>query len=93
MVPSLSPGSLEERDFFIEEESSDENQASTPDSLDERMNTRSLAAEAPMVSDTVIELAVGRDRAVVRTGWEPVAAAYRPSTDGARPGLLALLLS
>jgi hypothetical protein len=46
-----------------------------------------------MVSDTVTNWAVSRDRAVVGTGEEPVAAAYRPLPDGARPGLLALLLS
>jgi hypothetical protein len=46
-----------------------------------------------MVSDAVTEWSANRDRAVVSAGWEPVAAAYRPLRDGARLGLLALLLS
>jgi hypothetical protein len=48
-----------------------------PDRLDETMNIRSQAAEAPMVSDSVRPSAEGctvRDRAVVGAGWEPVAA-------------------
>lgn len=91
MVPSRSLGSLEERDFCIEE--SDKKVGKTPSRLDEGMNIRSQAAEAPMVSDVVRSKAwMTRDRAVVGTGREPVAAA-RPGWDGARPGLLALLLS
>jgi hypothetical protein len=46
-----------------------------------------------MVSDVATQWPATRDRAVVGTGSEPVAAAYRPISDVARPGLLALLLS
>jgi hypothetical protein len=85
VVPSRSPGSLEERDFCLVEKWTGEDREK-PDRLDETMKIRSQVAEAPMVSDSVRQVTPAvRDRAVVDAGWESVAAA--------RPGLLALLLS
>lgn len=46
-----------------------------------------------MVLDATTQWLAIRDRAVAGTGWNRVAAAYRPISDVARPGLLALLLS
>jgi len=46
-----------------------------------------------MVSDAATQWSGSRDRAVAGTGWQPVATAYRPISDVARPSLLALLLS
>jgi hypothetical protein len=83
VVPSRSPGSLEERDFCLQEKP--QTKIGKPVVWMKRMSKRSQAAEAPLVSDSVYEKWTVRDRAVVSAGWEPVAAA--------RPGLLALLLS